>query len=33
MSRRMRIASVVAGLVVIGGIFAFAAVSILSGPG
>ena len=33
MSRRMRIASVAAGLVVIGGIFAFAAGSILSGPG
>ena len=33
MSRRMRIASVAAGLVVIGGIFAFAAASILSGPG
>ena len=31
MGRRVRIASVVAGLVVIGGIFAFAAVSILSG--
>jgi hypothetical protein len=33
MSRGVRIASVVAGLVVIGGIFAFAAASILSSPG